>query len=719
MARFQQFSSLYEAFHTFLQNCVLEDRSLLWPRQSLWVPENVAALKKAIIDSPVMGRELSFEEKLQEQMKAEPPERWGLLADVSYVYYLPSSSMKFETKRKLIAFAAQQGGFSIPPDTDDIWIPLQKGFSHTGQRYNLKYAQFWAILLFANSVKASANRQEIMDQPKKFQDLMDSVLEAIPNKVDRGIDMRHAMLYLAFPDQYEPIISHQDKQAILKVYSNRVSSPLPKDLDQAIVKIRQALAPEKDKEGQPFNFYRPDIKAEWKDTPMPQPPKPSPLPGPGPIPGVQQAMKVLDYTRNLILYGPPGTGKTFIARKIAEELIARQGQKGQPDELLLQKVTETHTLFDVVALGLYLAGPNKSQSVGEIMQFPIIKSRFKVRPVNNPKEVIWSTLQIHSDPESKTVKVTNKAGQALFDKEPDSKWKLIPSGKEYVEQSLADALNELRVKAGGDIQPKDFISSVTFHQSYSYEDFIEGIRPKPDSEEAGPSAYEVMPGIFRRICTRAIANPDNHFVLLIDEINRGNIAKIFGELITLIEDDKRGGEKNELTATLPYSGGTFVVPNNLYVIGTMNTADRSIALLDVALRRRFAFFEMMPDPELLGDESVVSDEGISVHLGNLLKSLNNKICESLDRNHQIGHSYFWKISQAPKEQRLSLLEYSWNYQVLPLIEEYFYSQRSRLLDILAPFIGDLEEGTDPESIEIPRATGEDLVIALKRLSDLV
>ena len=205
-------------------------------------------------------------------------------------------------------------------------------------------------------------------------------------------------------------------------------------------------------------------------------------------------------------------------------------------------------------------------------------------------------------------------------------------------------------------------------------------------------------------------------MLLIDEINRGNIAKIFGELITLIEDDKRGSEKNSLTSTLPYSGDPLNVPGNLYLIGTMNTADRSIALLDVALRRRFAFLEIMPDPDLFKDECVILEEGISVHLGDLLNSLNALIVERLDWNHQIGHSYFWRILLANKDQRLSILEFAWNYQILPLLEEYFYSQRAHLVEILAPFIGDLEEGTDPETVEIPRTTGEDLLTALNEVS---
>lgn len=199
------------------------------------------------------------------------------------------------------------------------------------------------------------------------------------------------------------------------------------------------------------------------------------------------------------------------------------------------------------------------------------------------------------------------------------------------------------------------IEFCTFHQSYGYEDFVEGLR----SNESG-TGFVPKDGIFKKLCERAL-NSNKNYILIIDEINRGNISKIFGELITLIEDDKRLGEENELKVTLPYSNERFGIPKNLYILGTMNTADRSIALLDTALRRRFQFFEYMPKEELLPEDV----EGINVR--EFLRVINERIEYLFDREHTIGHSYFLKENLDFEELVLIMKN-----KVIPLIQEYFY-----------------------------------------------
>ncbi|WP_083824892.1 McrB family protein [Vibrio ichthyoenteri] len=252
----------------------------------------------------------------------------------------------------------------------------------------------------------------------------------------------------------------------------------------------------------------------------------------------------------------------------------------------------------------------------------------------------------------------------------------IQGSKEIQRKQLAIKYNELSESGR--------IRFVTFHQSYGYEEFVEGLSAQTTENEQ--VTYKIKDGVFKNIADDARNNQDDNqnYVLVIDEINRGNISKIFGELITLIEPSKRkpksdSSELDEsIELTLPYSGDTFSVPDNLHIIGTMNTADRSLAMMDTALRRRFDFKEMMPQPELFKGRKV---KGID--LAELLKTLNKRIEVLYDREHTLGHAFFFPVyNEKDDEKAFVELQRAFKNKIIPLLEEYFYEDWNKIRLVL-------------------------------------
>ena len=225
---------------------------------------------------------------------------------------------------------------------------------------------------------------------------------------------------------------------------------------------------------------------------------------------------------------------------------------------------------------------------------------------------------------------------------------------------------------------KGQIVFTTFHQSYGYEDFIQGMRPDPNSDKL---SFLYADGVFKKIADEARADLENNYVIIIDEINRANISKVFGELITLIEDDKREGEVNAIKVALP-SGDKFSVPNNLYIIGTMNSADKSISLIDTALRRRFDFVEVSPRAEFI--ENAI--------LRNIMKKLNENLVGELDSTDLlIGHSYFMGKTEADICNIM-------NRNIIPLLYEYFYDNSKKVKALVESVISGLDISIKKEAM---------------------
>lgn len=419
---------------------------------------------------------------------------------------------------------------------------------------------------------------------------------------------------------------------------------------------------------------------------------------------------------NQILYGPPGTGKTYNTIIKAMEIIDSTNKYDNIDDTKYKELKDRFnklkesgqiefiTFHQSFSYEEFIEGIKPDVENTEKIVYKIENGIFK----KIVDDALFNMLNITEQQEQKEkefdevlniFKINHQEGTELNTISSQSKFIIV----EYLKDSIR-------------IKPKDgsYIYSVSYEPLQEiYEKDKENniltakeLVERMDGRFAGLSSYyfavlDNLKKYTKQIETtnqRTIdfdkskflkeyysgniklkENP-NKYILIIDEINRGNISKIFGELITLIEEDKRIGNEHELKLTLPYSKKPFGIPNNLYIIGTMNTSDRSIASVDIALRRRFKFIEMMPKNDLVADFGVGFDE--------IFKELNNKIKILLDRDHQIGHSYFinTKYNNDNKNNNIETLKGIWFSEILPLLNEYFYNDWDKLNLIVPGFI---------------------------------
>lgn len=388
---------------------------------------------------------------------------------------------------------------------------------------------------------------------------------------------------------------------------------------------------------------------------------------------------------NQILYGPPGTGKTYNTVIKAMEIINEtkydsiddekyKDLKKQFDKLKKQGQIEFVTFHQSYSYEEFVEGIKPDLENEKELKYKLQNGTFKTickaaeRELylsNEDKKVSFETIykmfQEKYEPGSNFSNLLNikyEQNNLIYHYGTQSKDRRIDLNKI---RTIFNANQQYETASDFN---KDYQGNIAL-KGYCFNFYKELLQIKND--------YIDEKKIDNNINQNALK-----YILIIDEINRGNISKIFGELITLIETDKRIGNKYQATTTLPYSKEQLGVPNNLYIIGTMNTSDRSIASIDIALRRRFKFVEMMPKPEVIVDKNNQPQMVEDINLQGLLKTINERISYLLDRDHQIGHSYFMNW----EKYDMATLKNVWFDEIMPLLNEYFYSDWDKLQAIL-------------------------------------
>jgi 5-methylcytosine-specific restriction protein B len=410
------------------------------------------------------------------------------------------------------------------------------------------------------------------------------------------------------------------------------------------------------------------------------------------------------YPVNQILYGPPGTGKTY-ELKLSYFPKYTSEESSLTAEQHFKNVVSECSWWQVIAIALIQSGKCKVNDLTTnkwVIQKAELSNSKTIRPT------IWGQLQSHTVESCEFVNVKSKQQPYIFNKTNDSLWEIVDEEVKEKTPELYEIIDSVENFNPSSDKLFERYVFTTFHQSYSYEDFIEGIKPILTNEESdGAVAYQIEDGIFKQICKKAEIDPENQYAIFIDEINRGNVSAIFGELITLIEQDKRKGSENEMSVILPYSKKSFSVPQNLDIIGTMNTADRSVEALDTALRRRFSFVEMLPNPQLLKDKQIA---GINLQV--LLETINERIEVLVDRDHTIGHAFF--INDTTVEE----LRNTFANKIIPLLQEYFYGDYSKMEMVIGSAFFDKKEVSKVKfAVKSDEFDAEGKVYHIKNISD--
>jgi len=726
----------FQILEKWKNQCLLGGGSI-FDLGSVWNAENVDYLKQYFVDNLNYGSG-DFISKLEGQLAPIPSEAKQLCAEIMWLMLFCPSNIKPASKRKTINTIMAWSGETIPETCPALADEIFEGFGSGGTAYNTLR---WMELVYLIRLLESFYR---LSESERFELVQDATnlstwLENIEDNESR--QFRHMFLFMLFPDEHERIFGNIDRRKIAAAFSGKSDKDFLKftarQLDDELRRLR--LEQVKEFGTEQLDWYVPPLRALWQNTSKKGTTEADEI-----YPVLQQFLEQAK-TPNLATKQYPATHQgltmrvSFGAGNQAHVPWIGFLTPGQSPTKGIYPVYLYYKEDNLLILAKGVSSTNKSEADWEGDELVTVEEYFietlGKKPIRYGESYIVADYDLNEDLEADKIEadladLLAEYKEQLGDmgvKEPEATYSQsvdesldidtgvsqIMSFDEAIKglflprskiENILDLLQEKKniVLQGPPGVGKTYISKrlayallgendknrvelVQFHQSYSYEDFIQGYRP-------GDSGFDLKNGVFHQFCSKAQSQPDKPYVFIIDEINRGNLSKIFGELMMLIESDKRGPEWALPLTYCRDISEKFYVPENVHIIGLMNTADRSLSLVDYALRRRFAFIDLQPEFKSESFTRYLADggasEGMISTVISKLGSLNEQIASdtaNLGPGFMVGHSFFC----TPPNN--GLYDGQWfekvvRYEIAPLLSEYWFDDPGMVENLVSELL---------------------------------
>ena len=729
MSTHPEFTPIQSAAQEWARRCLLHDGSAFLSERSIWNEETLSAFKTYFVDN-LLEDERGFFEKLKIQVSQNNPVLCQLTSELLWVLHLFPTNLKQATKAEQITKVWEWSGETFP-NNPSVPISFPNGIGNPGIAFNThRWRELNYLWRVASDFKklSTPERERLLGTPWHFCAWLDHI-------DDMGWrQMRHILLHLLFPSQFERMSVGTHKRQIIEAFADQLPSPLPQPeidlvpeamLDWKVYLIRQEL--ENELAHKDLDFYDPLFHSRWERKKQ----QPTNIEEPSTAYRMSNHAQAKHWIigcesdANLWLefqdQGIAAIGWDFLGDlseyETREEVRLAMVDEYENDARFSNDTLANWQFSREISPGDFIYVKKGRQ---RIIGFGRVTGHYTFKTerehYQHTRTVEWLSTEELSLPADRMI------GTKTLTQIDNNRWLIVYLNSFYEEgetpppptnlYTREDALADLFMSAeqfdsilallsrkkniilqGPPGVGKTFVARrlayalmgeknkarapmIQFHQSYSYEDFIQGYRPD------GKGGFELKNGTFFNLCTEARDDSDRPYFLIIDEINRGNLSKIFGELMMLIEHDKRSPEFGLRLTYSSQAEPAFHIPPNLHLIGTMNTADRSLSMVDYALRRRFSFIDLNPEFQSPNFISLLTRRGASEVLlskiSSRIGSLNESILEdtrNLGKGYRIGHSFFCPESDttASEDWYQDLIE----FEIAPLLREYWMDNEAK------------------------------------------